>query len=369
MKVVVLDDFRFEFMKSLGEHSQVDLSVMAHPVVVPQFVEAGFATCVRPLWPSAKIDLRTARQLRRELRDIRPDIVQAFTGRGLACAILATGLLRDPPKLAAWWGIASVPSQWDPANYLSYLHPRVVGYSCESNAAKRALIQAGVAEQKCVTTYNCVPRREVTRAGRAGLAPWKIPENAFVVGTVVTFRRVKGIDILLRAAQLCADLTEVHWVIIGERRKRERELDQLAADERIRDRVHMIGFRADAQSLMSGFDLFAMPSRSEGLCRALLEAMTQGICPVVTDAGGMKEAVRHERDGLVVPSENPQALADAIRQLVENRALREQLAASAAERISDKFLPRHVIERQVALYERMLGRESVGEVRPLRRAA
>lgn len=369
MKVVVLDDFRFEFMKSLAAHPQVDLTVMAHPTVLQQFTEAGLAHRVRPLWPNSKIDLRAAHQLRREIRDIRPDIVQAFTSRGLACATLATSFLRDPPKLAAWWGVASVPSRWDPANHLAYFHRRVVGYACESNAAKRALIQGGVSEQECATTYNCVPRAEVTQAGRAGLASWNVPENAFVVGTVANFRRVKGMDILLQAAQLCADLTKVHWVIIGDRKHAKSDVKRLADDERIRDRVHMIGFRRDAQSLISGFDLFAMPSRSEGLCRALLEAMAQDICPVVTDAGGMKEVVRHEQDGLVVPSEAPQALAEAIRQLVENRGRRERLAASASQRISDMFQPHHVIERLVALYDRMLGRDTASGVCPLGRVA
>ncbi len=369
MKVVVLDDFRFEFMKALAAHPQVDLAVMAHPHVVPQFIEAGFATCVRPLWPRNKLDFRAASQLRRDLQDIRPDIVHAFTSRGLACAMLATSFLRDPPKIATWRGIASVPSRWDPANHLSYLHPRIAGYACESYAVKHALIEAGVAESKCATTYNCVPHAKVIRAGRAGLAPWNVPERAFVVGTVANIRHVKGVDILLRAAQLCADLTDVHWVIVGQRKSVESDLDRLAGDPRIRDRVHMVGFREDAQSLMSGFDLFAMPSRSEGLCRALLEAMSQGICPVVTDAGGMKEAVRHDRDGLVVPSEDPQALANAIRDLVEDRERRETLAASATQRITDMFLPHHVIDRLVALYSRMLGRDSATDVGPLRRIA
>ncbi len=369
MKVVVLDDFRFEFMKSLAVHPRVDLSVMAHPNVLPQFTEVGLAHCVRPLWPSSKVDLRMARRLRREIRDIRPDIVQAFTSRGLACATLATSLMHDPPKLAAWWGIASVPSRWDPANHLSYFHRRVVGYACESNAAKDSLIQGGVSELECVTTYNCVPRADVTRAGRAGLAPWNVPDNAFVVGTVANFRRVKGMDILLRTAQLCADLADVHWVIIGDRKHAKSDVKRLADDKRIRDRVHVIGFRKDAQSLMSGFDLFAMPSRSEGLCRSLLEAMAQDICPVVTDAGGMKEVVRHEQDGLVVPTEDPQALADAIRQLVTNRARREQLAASASQRISDIFQPHHAIERLVTLYDRMLGRDMVSDDCPVGRAA
>jgi glycosyltransferase involved in cell wall biosynthesis len=131
-------------------------------------------------------------------------------------------------------------------------------------------------------------------------------------------------------------------------------IDRLAADPRVRDRVRLVGHRADAAALVSGADLFVMPSRAEALCQALLEAMHQGVCPVVSDVGGMKEVVRHGQDGLVVPQEDPQALAEAIRQLHANRSLANAFAASARQRVAETFTPQKMAERTFALYRRVL---------------
>ena len=106
-----------------------------------------------------------------------------------------------------------------------------------------------------------------------------------------------------------------------------------------------------------------MPSRAEALCQALLEAMHQGVCPVVSRAGGMKEVVRHGQDGLVVVSEDVPALVRAIRRLHGDRRLVEQFAASAKQRYAETFTPERMAERCLAMYGRVLG------LRPRRRAA
>ena len=73
-----------------------------------------------------------------------------------------------------------------------------------------------------------------------------------------------------------------------------------------------------------------MPSRSEGLSRAITEAMERGVCPVVTRVGGTPELVRDGVDGLVISPEDDEALASAIMLLARQPALRQSLAASVA---------------------------------------
>jgi glycosyltransferase involved in cell wall biosynthesis len=192
------------------------------------------------------------------------------------------------------------------------------------------------------------------RPGRAGLAQFGIPHDAFVVGTIAAMRRVKGIDVLLRAALRCSELRGVFWVFFGQ--VIDPEVRALSNDLRIRDRVRLVGHRPDASELISGADLFVMPSRAEALCQALLEAMYQRVCPVISNAGGMKEVVRHECDGLVVPAENVEALATAIRSLHADRTRLNAYAASARERVLDKFSPDKMADRCLAIYGQLLGR-------------
>jgi glycosyltransferase involved in cell wall biosynthesis len=193
------------------------------------------------------------------------------------------------------------------------------------------------------------------------LRQFDIPAEAFVVGTVGTFRRVKGADLLLEAAIACADLTDTYWLLIGN--VVDPEVRRLAADPRIGARVRLVGHQPDAAELISGADVFVMPSRAEALCQALLEAMHQRVCPIVSGAGGMKEAVRHGRDGLVVVAEDVPALVRAIRRLHGDRRLVERFAASAKQRYAETFTPSRMAERCLAMYGHVLG------VRPRRRAA
>jgi len=175
-----------------------------------------------------------------------------------------------------------------------------------------------------------------------------------VVGTVAAIRRVKGTDLLLEAAIECADLDDTYWLLIGP--VRDRKVSRLAKDRRIRDRVRRLGYRPDAPSLISGADLFVMPSRREALCRALLEAMAQGVCPVVSDAGGMKEVVRNGVDGLIVPRGDVGALARAVRDLHADRELVRAFSDSARQRVIEDFNPARVAERTMELYRRVMDR-------------
>jgi glycosyltransferase involved in cell wall biosynthesis len=168
---------------------------------------------------------------------------------------------------------------------------------------------------------------------------------------MATMRRVKGIDILLRAAAECADLKDVYMLLFGQ--VVDPEIRKLASNPLIRDRVRLAGHRADASELISGADIFVMPSRSEALCQALLEAMHQGVCPVVSDAGGMKEVVRHGQDGVVFPSEDVAALARAIRALRNDRGLVARYANSSRERIAAEFTAERMAHRCVTLYGRL----------------
>src|SRR5450759_2215815 len=76
--------------------------------------------------------------------------------------------------------------------------------------------------------------------------------------------------------------------------------------------MHFLGFRLDAPSLIGALDLLVVPSLSEGTPLVILEAMTAGVPVVATAVGGIPAQIRHEREGLLVPSGDPEALAQAI---------------------------------------------------------
>jgi glycosyltransferase involved in cell wall biosynthesis len=301
---------------------------------------------------TSKLDTSAIFALRRHISTHKPDVIHAFWGQSLANAVIATWQHRVRPKLISFRGIQTVPSKWDPTNHLTFLNPRVAWHACESNAVREGLIGGGIDPSKCHTVYNCVDSTDFRQVERRGPL-WRnlnIPPRAFVIATVATIRPVKGIDLLLEAALRCLDLRKAYFLIIGP--VHDPRVAELAADPRLKDSVRMTGYTRRAADLASCADVFVMPSRQEALCRALLEAMSLGLCPVVSAAGGMKEIVRHGQDGLVFPIEDVSALERSLRKLYRNREMVRELAASAAERVQEMCAPERMCERTVELYHR-----------------
>lgn len=330
---------------------RVDLVALHYPSVGPSAEARANLRASETFDPRAKLDMRAVVRLRELIVRHAPDVVHAFSPKALAVANLAATGLRRPPVLVSFRGISTPPSRLDPANHITFLSPRVRAHACESNAVAAGLVASGIPASRCHTVYNCVqppdvaasPRREEIRA-RFG-----IPAEAFVVGTIAHIRPVKGTDLLLRAGLECRDLRDVFWLVIGE--VHDGRVARLSQDPRWEGRLRMAGAIPGAGSLAGAFDLFAMPSRHEGLCRALLEAMSWGVCPVVSDAGGMKELVRHDRDGVVVPRENVPALASAIRGLHADRPRAVGFGASARRRVAEVCAPRAFADRVLAVHD------------------
>ena len=181
-----------------------------------------------------------------------------------------------------------------------------------------------------------------------------IPDDAFVVGTVANMRPVKGVDLMLRAAGELADQRDVYWLLVGD--VRDPRIPQLAADPRIAPRVRLIGAQPKGGRFTSLMDVYVAPSRSEGLSMGIMEAMAQGVCPVVTNVGGSPELVRDDIDGIVIPPENSAAIAQAIRLLYTDRPRREQFARSANRRAREEFSIAKWTDRLYECYAHVLGK-------------
>ncbi|WP_442485234.1 glycosyltransferase family 4 protein [Aeoliella sp. SH292] len=307
---------------------------------------------VLPYNRSGKVALSGIQQVRRAIRESQPDLVHAFYPRPLAHAVLATSTLGSRVPIVSYRGIATPPQRWNPEQWITYHSPLVTAHACESEAVTDSLVASGIPADRCHVVYNTVgppqvalPSDEVRR--ELGLAP-----DAFVVMMVANLRRVKGADLLIEAAKRCLDLPQLQIVLVG--RVLDSRLKRLAAQPQLQGRVFLRGYEPKASKLLAAADLFAMPSRAEALCMALVEAMTAGICPVVSNAGGMKEAVRHQTDGIVFPSEDAQALATAIRTLYHDRDLMQQYAGSAQARVLREFSSDAMAQRLAKLYANVL---------------
>jgi glycosyltransferase involved in cell wall biosynthesis len=128
------------------------------------------------------------------------------------------------------------------------------------------------------------------------------------------------------------------------------ELERLATDTGLAEHVKFLGTRDDVPAVMSAFDVFALPSIAEGISNTLLEAMASGLPVVATRIGGNPEIVAERVCGTLVPRQDPEALAAAISEYLEDPETRRRHGAGSRERAVRHFSLERMIEGYRNLY-------------------
>lgn len=182
---------------------------------------------------------------------------------------------------------------------------------------------------------------------------WGVPDGALVVGSVGRLVAVKNYGLLLRA--VAASGLDVHVVLAGEGPERA-ALTALAVELGIAARVHLLGHSNDVDRVLRAFDVFVLPSISEGMSNTLLEAMAAGVPPVASAVGGNGEIVRDGVDGKLFASDDQAGLAACLAALCRDDTQRARFAAAARERVQSTFDIRQMIARYEQLYERVHAR-------------
>lgn len=190
-----------------------------------------------------------------------------------------------------------------------------------------------------------------------------IPEGTPVIGSIGRLEPIKNYGLALRALRRLGEAGTPGpaplLLLVGDGSERA-SLEAQAAELGLASRVRFLGWRIDADSLCGAFDLFTLPSRSEGTSISLLEAMSAGVCPVVTDVGGNRAVLGPALAALLVPDDDDVALASAWRRLLADPGLRESLAAQARRRAQQEYSVERMVAQHASLY-RGLARRSEGE--------
>lgn len=195
----------------------------------------------------------------------------------------------------------------------------------------------------------------ITQAGDASPPPalpaFSVPERFFLVVANVT--RVKGPDIAIEAWKcLAGRCPGVHLVIVGQHRELHGACEAMVAELGLEGRVHMPGpvSREEVFALMGRAMGLVVPSRDEGLGYALLEAGSMGLAAVCADLPAIREIARDDSEALIVPPEDPGAIADAVVRLAEDHALRRSLGEALHKRVATAFSAKAMAQAYLDAY-------------------
>ena len=180
-----------------------------------------------------------------------------------------------------------------------------------------------------------------------------------VVGIVANLRPTKGHDNFLKAARIILDNVENAKFLIVGGGPSEKELKVLALELEMLPQTIFTGFRDDVPNLLAAMDVFVLPSLWEGVPMAILEAMAMAKPVVATRVGGIPEIVIDGVTGLLVSPRDPEALAEAIIALLQDRERAKAMGQAGRERVERYFRVERMVHQTEALYEELV-REKMG---------
>jgi glycosyltransferase involved in cell wall biosynthesis len=279
------------------------------------------------------------------LRNLRPDLVHvSCTDQGGGIAPLLAARLLRLPTVATLHLVSPGRRRW---------RERVSAFTL-SRASEPVAVSASVGEYlaglgiPATVVMNGValpPQRDDARdvLGVRG-------DAAIVIGGIGRLHHHKGWDVLCRAAAIVHEQEpDADFIVIGD--GPEAEALRRAPDC---EHVRFVGAVDDAASLLGGFDVFTVPSRWEGFGRVVVEAMLASVPVVASDVGGIPEVVGDA--GMLVPSERPEPLAEAINALVESPGRRRDMGEQGRRRAVELFTEERMIEGIRDAYARVLDR-------------
>jgi glycosyltransferase involved in cell wall biosynthesis len=303
---------------------------------------------------SGKVNLRAVRELKRYLVANRIDILHThfykadliglLAARGTDCLVMTT---------PHGWAVRPSASLWVYERLTKLCFSFMDAIVPLSTGLMQSLKWTPGLSGKVTLIENAVDLSEAKQecALDAELAALRA-SGKFVLGYIGRLDAGKDLETLLRAM---AEGQTPHWhvVLVGAGDHGE-QLRALVAELGVADRVTFTGYREDRMAFLKGFDVFVLPSRSEGIPRCLMEAMAAGIPIVASDIPGCRNLIDGASTGLLFPVGDARALRERVVELSESPERRASLVDAARRFIETKFSCERMAKEYELLYEKLI---------------
>ena len=312
-----------------------------------EFREAAEGTYILP--KKRALDLSLPKKLAEVARSERADLM--MTTLFYADVVGAASTYFYKPKGLVSWEVITQPL--GPKHKLAYrlLAQRFDVVVAVSNSIWPMILNDRSQRREQVRTIYYGVDLDVFRPGaRPELRrEWFGEDDVLVFGTVARLTVQKGHTYLLDALpKILSELPKARFVFVGDgplRPSLEEEAERLG----VAHAVKFLGSRSDVPELLHGFDVFVLPSLWEGLPNVVLEAMATGLPVVATAVEGTVEAVVNGETGILVPSKQPEPLAEAILRIGRDADLRSRMGSASRRRVEENFS----LDGQVRAFEEL----------------
>jgi glycosyltransferase involved in cell wall biosynthesis len=306
-------------------------------------------------------DARAAAALYLLFRRFRPDVVASHMSKAGALARVAARLARVPVIVHTYHGKGFHVFQdwWRERTVLTverWLAALATGNIVVSDLQRAEFERLRIAPSRLRVIRYGLDLETLTPEGGATLkCELGLGDDVSLVGVVGRLVRIKGQREFLQAAASLADLSNVHYVLVGDGHAR-RELEETAATLGIANRVHFLGWRRDIPAVLRALDVVCLPTINdfEGTPLAVIEALAARRPVVASEVGGVAEVVRHGETGLLVPPRDPKALAAAIRLQLLRREDAHRMARAGEALVRRLYTRERMIAETEAYFAALL---------------
>lgn len=230
-----------------------------------------------------------------------------------------------------------------------------------SEEMREQVVRDGMKPARVVTIENGIDLQRFTAAQNVAQAcqDFGIPAGARVIGAVGRLSEEKGHAVLLAAAKsLVAEFPDLCFLFVGDGPEREK-LMQEAASLGLQRHVIFAGVCSDIPKALAIMDIFVLPSLTEGLPMALLEAMAAKKPIIASGVGSLPRVIRHQENGMLVPPNNALALSQALAVLLNNEKNALRFADNAFKDVQS-FSAATMGKKYVKLYDQLIEHKSNG---------
>lgn len=291
---------------------------------------------------SSLYDLKALVRLSRLLRTRQPDVIITHLWQANTIGRIAAFLANMHSRLIAFehnvYDIVKSRKQFFADRLLQWWCKKI---AVISHSVRDSVVAHGISQKRIVLIHNAIDVAHFSEAQPSGIRhELGIDDDTFLYLHVGRLVPQKGVDILLRAF---ARQEEGVLALVGDGIDRAAH-EALARELGIEKRAFFLGIRQDIPALMRSADCFVLASRWEGFGIVLVEAMAAGLPIVATRVDGIQEVVEEGKSGLLVPPEDAEVFAEAMRQVRIDPHRRFSLVACGRERARRFSIERHVDE-------------------------
>jgi L-malate glycosyltransferase len=302
--------------------------------------------------------LALAREIRRVIADLRPDILHTHRYKEILLGAMLSG--RRGPR-----HVVTIHGYEPPARRFTRWRTFLANSFCIGTALLRGARFVVVADHlrkrfmipatRCLTVNNGIrlPEPGVSGTDRGA----RDPARGAVIGWVGRMVPVKGLSTLLKAVAEMTWAPHPTLLLAGEGPERP-ALESLAKSLGISERVRFLGFVENTGALYGKMDLFALPSHQEGIPMALLEAMGVGLPVVAASVGGIPQVIKDDSIGVLMDSSAPSAWAKALSALLRDPRRMQAIGSRARSHIQANFSVDAMAGRYLSLYESVMARNA-----------